>query len=151
MIPIALIENCVLNQPGLKAQVKDIPNIHIVGEANTGAQALHLVQQHKSPVILVDSDWLDIGGLEMTRRLLQHDASVKIIILSASQNYILANHFLWINVAAYLYKDKDITQEIQDALMQVRTGNQCVSKAIIDQNGIECEKDIATKYFKEDG
>jgi DNA-binding NarL/FixJ family response regulator len=56
----------------------------LAGTAADGAQALRLVRATRPDVVLLDLQLPDLSGVEVTRRLLAADASIHVLILSAS-------------------------------------------------------------------
>ena len=56
----------------------------LAGTAADGAQALRLVPATRPHVVLLDLHLPDMPGVEVTRRLLAADASVRVLVLSAS-------------------------------------------------------------------
>ena len=47
MVSIVLIEDHILVREGLKALLRDCPDVKVVGEASEGKQGLKLVERHK--------------------------------------------------------------------------------------------------------
>ncbi|GAA4614346.1 response regulator transcription factor [Actinoallomurus liliacearum] len=56
----------------------------VVGTAGDGAQALRVAKATRPHVVLLDLHLPDLGGAEVTRRLLAADPSVRVLVLSAS-------------------------------------------------------------------
>ncbi|MCO5971820.1 response regulator transcription factor [Actinoallomurus soli] len=56
----------------------------VVGTAGDGAQALRVARATRPQVVLLDLHLPDLGGAEVTRRLLAADPSVRVLVLSAS-------------------------------------------------------------------
>jgi DNA-binding NarL/FixJ family response regulator len=56
----------------------------VVGTAGDGAQALRLVAATRPQVVLLDLHLPDLAGAEVTRRLLTAEASIRVLVLSAS-------------------------------------------------------------------
>jgi signal transduction histidine kinase len=55
-----------------------------VVEGKTGAQALHLVEQHRTPVVLLDIKLPDISGFEVCRYIKQKWPEVMVLMTSAT-------------------------------------------------------------------
>ena len=60
----------------------DTPEIQVIGEAESGEQAIELARLHQPDVVLLDVNMPGIGGVETTRRLLQSVPSAKVLAVS---------------------------------------------------------------------
>lgn len=56
----------------------------VVGEAETGEQALERVAELSPEIVLMDLDMPRLGGLEATRRLTAVDPDVRVVVLTGS-------------------------------------------------------------------
>ena len=71
---------------GLRRLLESEPGFEVVGEANTGAEALRLVARHNPDVLLVDLAMGDMTGLDVLRALAAAQSPVRSILLTASAN-----------------------------------------------------------------
>ena len=53
----------------LTGMLKVCPNVELLGEATSGAEALALIQTHRPQLALLDLQMPEIGGLDVVRRL----------------------------------------------------------------------------------
>lgn len=136
MINVVLVEDHVLIRTGIKALLEDAPNIKIVGESSTGAEAVRIVRRIKPQVVLLDVDLPDLGGLEIAHRLLRYDATIKIIILTACVNDVLPSRLLEMGIAGYLTKGGS-KEELTHAILQVNKGQKYISEAISKQMALK--------------
>ena len=61
---ILLADNHTLVRAGIRAWVKQIPNVLVVGEAADGREAIKLVEQHRPNLVLMDITMPVMNGLE---------------------------------------------------------------------------------------
>lgn len=82
------------------------------GTASDGAQALRLVGATRPHVVLLDLQLPDMSGVEVTRRLLATDASIHVLILSASgeQRHVL--DAMTAGATGYLMKSARLDQVV---------------------------------------
>ena len=69
---------------GLRRLLESEPGFEVVGEGNSGADALRLVALHSPDVLLVDLAMGDMSGLDVLRTLSQSRSPVRTILLTAS-------------------------------------------------------------------
>ncbi|HEY5729273.1 MAG TPA: response regulator transcription factor [Anaerolineales bacterium] len=81
-ICVLLADDHALFREGVRAILKSVPDIEIVGEAGTGQDALKLASNLKPDVILMDIQMPDLNGVEATQRILKTQPDVGIIIVT---------------------------------------------------------------------
>ena len=57
-------------------------NLKLVGEAESGEEAIQLAKQLRPEILLIDINMSPINGFEATRKILKQDPLIKIIGLS---------------------------------------------------------------------
>jgi two-component system, NarL family, nitrate/nitrite response regulator NarL len=89
------------------AMLEDDPYFKIVGQAKNGKEAIELSQQHQPDIILMDIEMPMMNGLEATKFIKEKFPSIKVIMLSVSDN--VADLFTAIQYGAqgYLLKNMD--------------------------------------------
>lgn len=65
-IRIALVDDHTLVRDGIRALLAVMPQIEVVGEADSGAAALELLEQVQPDLLLLDIGLKDTNGLELT-------------------------------------------------------------------------------------
>jgi DNA-binding NarL/FixJ family response regulator len=80
MITVLLVDDEAIVREGLRMRLAREPDIKIIGEAMTGAQACTQVQQLQPDVVLMALDLPDMDGIAVIRMLrVAHTASAVII------------------------------------------------------------------------
>ena len=149
MITIAIIDDHFFIRAALKKLLEDVPKIKVIAEASTGEEALRALQKIKPKVVLLDIDLPDLTGLEIARRLLHYDATLRIIIITGYASDIFSSRVLQMGIAGYLLKESDPEQLIE-AIRQVHQGKQYLSPAIAAQIALRkidnkpCKLDVLT-------
>lgn len=79
---ILVADDHALFLEGLRALFSATPGIVIVGEATTGEEVITLAEKTIPDVILMDINMPDINGIEATRRILQANATIGIVMVT---------------------------------------------------------------------
>lgn len=129
LINVMLVDDHDLVRTGIKRLLSERSDIIVVGEADSGEQALRLAREMKPDVILMDVKMPGIGGLEATRRLLRVDDSIKIIAVTSCDEEPFPSRLLQAGAAGYLTKGCSI-DEIVSAIHRVHAGQHYISPEI---------------------
>jgi len=132
MIQILLVDDHDLVRAGLKRILEDVKNIKVIGEACTGEEAIQMVRLRKPDVVIMDVNMPGIGGLETTRKILQIDANIKIIVVTVHVEEPYPTRLLEAGAAGYLTKSCAV-DEIVVAIQAVAKGERYVSADIARQ------------------
>lgn len=117
---------------GILRLLDDCPDLCVVGEASSGDEALFLVKNHNPDVLILDMKMPGMDGWEVTRRLKQMNAHVKIIVLSAHSSQPFPTRVLQMGAMGYLSKESAM-DEMVIAIRQVARGERYVSAKIAQQ------------------
>jgi DNA-binding NarL/FixJ family response regulator len=128
-IRVLLAEDHTLVRAGLRALLRDVPEVQVVGEAGDGREALRLIEVHRPDVVLMDITMPGLNGLETTARVVSEFPEVGVIILSmhADEEYVL--RALHLGAAGYLLKDANVA-ELQRAITTIASGETYLSPAV---------------------
>jgi DNA-binding NarL/FixJ family response regulator len=128
-IHVLLADDHVLVRAGIRALLEKIPNVEVVGEANTGREALELVRSKLPNIVLMDIAMTELGGLEALPRITKDFPTVKVIILSAHANEEYVIRALREGASGYMLKDS-ATAELELAINSVIQGKTYLSPSI---------------------
>jgi two-component system response regulator DegU len=128
-INIVLADDHVLVRNGIKAMLESEPDIHVVGEAGNGSEALERAKNLKPDILVLDIRMPEMTGLEAAARLSEYAPATKAVILSMhdSEEYVL--QALATGAYGYLLKDTDKNEFIR-ALKQIHGGSKYFSGAV---------------------
>lgn len=85
-VRILIVDDHALMRDGIRALLSPHENIHIVGEASDGKDAIEKAQELAPDVILMDIAMPGTGGLEAIRRIRKKKLTAKILVLSQYDN-----------------------------------------------------------------
>lgn len=129
MVSVILVDDHDLVRMGIKRLLEDIDSIDIVGEANSGEQALILARELKPQVMLMDVKMPGIGGLEATRRLHAAQPETKVIVVTSCTEDPFPSRLLKAGAAGYLTKGAGIDEMVL-AINSVARGQRYLSPEI---------------------
>lgn len=102
---ILMIEDHKLLRVGLKSIFEDFEDLEIVGEGETGIEAVKLAKELKPDVILMDIGLPEMDGITATKKIKEFDNNVKIIMLTSHCDENEVNQAIEAGANAYALKD----------------------------------------------
>jgi DNA-binding NarL/FixJ family response regulator len=81
-ISVLLVDDHSLVRRGFRRMLEDEEDIHVVGEASDGEEAVQLARALKPQVVVMDCALPGISGLQATRKILQLAPETLILMLS---------------------------------------------------------------------
>ena len=114
---------------GLGTLLGLITGIDVVGTAADGDEALALAIQLRPDVVLMDLRMPRCDGIEATRRLREHDAGIKVLVLTTYADDRSVIDALRAGARGYLTKDAGAA-EIREALERVTRGQPAIDPAV---------------------
>jgi DNA-binding NarL/FixJ family response regulator len=106
-IRVLIVDDQALIRTGIQSLLVRKPDIEVVGQASSGAEALRLVHELQPDVVLMDVIMPGMDGVEATRHLAGRGSPPAVIILTTFRDdeYILRG--LAAGARGYLLKDVD--------------------------------------------
>ena len=104
-IRVLLADDQALVRGGFRMILEAKDDLEVVGEAEDGAQAAELAEQHRPDVVLMDVRMPVLDGIEATRRIVASGNSARIIVLTTfdADEYVFAA--LRAGASGFLLKD----------------------------------------------
>jgi DNA-binding NarL/FixJ family response regulator len=130
-VKILVVDDHALFRAGLISLLGEMPELQVVGEADSGEAAIQMAANIKPDLILLDVNMPGMGGVEAVRVLKGKD-SYRILMLTISKND--ADLFGAISAGAdgYLLKNAE-PEELRRAILQVSEGMSVLSPQITRQ------------------
>ena len=128
-IKVILVDDHDLVRAGIKLILQDAQGITVVGEADTGEEAVKIAKEIAHDVILLDIMMPGIGGLGATGRLKRACPDSKILIVTICNNENFPSKLLQAGASGYITKGAS-QQEIVQAIRAVHTGQLYLSQDI---------------------
>ncbi len=132
MIKVLVVDDHELVRTGICRMLVDTPEIQVIGEAESGEQAIELARQHQPDVVLLDVNMPGIGGVETTRRLLQSVPSAKVLAVSGLSEEPYPSLLLKAGASGYITKGAPLDEMVR-AIRKVMQGGKYFSADIAEQ------------------
>jgi DNA-binding NarL/FixJ family response regulator len=128
-IKVLLADDHTVVRQGLRALLEAEQDITVVGEAETGRQALRLALKLLPDVVVIDVAMPLLNGLEATRQILKEMPKVRVLVLSSYSDDEYVRQVTESGAAGYLLK-QTAAQDLIRAIREARSGNAYFSPAI---------------------
>ncbi len=139
MINILLVDDHELVRTGIRKILDDVKGFKVVGETETGEDAVKFCRKSEPDVVLMDVNMPGIGGLEATKKILRYAPDVKVIVLTVHNEDPFPTKVMQIGAAGYLTKGAG-PDEMINAIRAVNSGQRYITPEIAQQ--------IALSQFK---
>ena len=133
-ITVVLADDHSVVREGLHALLQAESDIRVVGQAETGAQAVALAGELRPDVIVMDIAMPLLNGVDATRRIRQISPDTRVLILSAYSNPACIEQVLALGATGYLIKKSSILI-LARAIREVHQGNLFLDPSITPPPG----------------
>src|ERR1051325_7682360 len=128
-ITVLLADAHTVVRQGFRAVLQAEQDIAVVGEADTGRQAVGLARKLHPDVVLMDIAMPLLNGLEATHQILKEIPASTVLILSSYGDEEYVQQLTEAGAAGYLLKQTAAT-DLLKAIREVRRGNSFFSPAV---------------------
>ncbi len=135
-IRVVLTDDHAVVRMGFRLLLQGTHDIEVVGEAESGEEAVKRFVELKPDVLVMDLSMPGMGGLEAVTRVLAKDGAARILILSAHEDTIHPKRVLKAGASGYLSK-RSAAEELIQAIRQVASGKMYMEAAIAQQMAVE--------------
>jgi DNA-binding NarL/FixJ family response regulator len=114
---------------GLRALLEAEGDFEVVGEAETGRQAVQLAKTLRPDVVVMDIAMPLLNGMEATRRIVKDVPATRVLILSAHGDDEYIRQVVLLGAAGYLVKQTS-ADVLGRAIQEIQKGNTFFSPSI---------------------
>jgi DNA-binding NarL/FixJ family response regulator len=129
-VRVVLADDQPLARAGLRLLIADIPDLHVVGEAATGAQAVQLAKDLRPDVVVMDIRMPGMDGIDATRMITADNAAAaRVVVLTTfdDDDYVYAA--LRAGASGFLVKDMAL-DDILTAIRVVAAGDALIAPGV---------------------
>jgi DNA-binding NarL/FixJ family response regulator len=131
-ITVLIVDDHPLVRSGLRHLIDDEADLRVVGESDTAAGTLEIVERTKPDVAVVDIALGAESGLELVRTLAAAHPYVRILVLSMHDETLFAERALHAGAHGYVMKSEAM-REVLDAIRRVAEGKTYVSDQLSER------------------
>jgi DNA-binding NarL/FixJ family response regulator len=132
VIRILCVDDHPIVREGLASIIALQPDMELIGATESGAEALQLIQTTALDVALVDLRLKDMSGHELTRQLLSHTSSIRIIILTSFEGDADIERALAAGARGYVVKGT-ARDELLGAIRAVHAGRRHIPGSVAEK------------------
>lgn len=132
LLKLLLVDDHDLVRNGIRRILDDVEGFDVVGEAQTGEEAVKMCRKSPPDIVLMDMSMPGIGGLEATKQVLRICPDVKVIALSVHKENPFPAKVMQMGAFGYLTKEA-APQEMIRAIQKVAVGQKYIAPEIAQQ------------------
>jgi two-component system, NarL family, response regulator LiaR len=118
-ISVLIVDDHPIVREGLHRAIERDPEFCVLGEAETGMEAIRLAHSLRPDVVLMDLSLPDLDGISTTARLRHELPETEVVVLTGVLNPTLIMQAMQAGASGYLFKDtraSEIRTAIQDVI-----------------------------------
>jgi DNA-binding NarL/FixJ family response regulator len=155
-ITVLLAEDHMIVREGFRRLLEAEDDLDVIGEAQTGRQAVELTRKLRPAVVVMDIAMPQLNGLEATRQIRKAVPATKVLILSAHSDDAYVDQAIAVGAVGFLLKQTS-SHDLSNAIREVQKGNTFFSASIarrlhdqkIPANGVALRKKVARLSSRE--
>ncbi len=140
-ITVLLAEDHQIVREGFRSLLEHEHDIEVVGEAETGRQAVQLTRKLRPAVVVMDIAMPLLNGLEATRQIRKEFPDTKVLILSAHSDDAYVEQVTMLGAAGFLLKQTS-SHSLATAIREVHKGNTFFSPSISKRVQARAQKSL---------
>jgi DNA-binding NarL/FixJ family response regulator len=138
-ISVLLVDDHSLVRRGFRRMLEDEEDIHVVGEASDGEEAVKLARSLKPQVVVMDCALPGISGLQATRKILQLAPETLILMLSMHAEETWVRQAMDAGARGYVLKNA-MDLELGSAIRRMMKGETVLDGQLSRQENLKGER-----------
>jgi DNA-binding NarL/FixJ family response regulator len=129
---VVLVDDHPVVREGLRGMIDAEPDLTVVGEAGSGAEAIAMAESLRPDVILMDLRMPDVDGVTATERILAVLPHTRIVVVTTYESDTDILRAVEAGAAGYLLKDAT-RAELADAVRDAARGKTVLAPTVADR------------------
>ena len=126
---IVLVDDHPMMREGMKLLINSTPDLRVVGEAGTAAEAIGLVPELSPDLVVLDLTLPDRHGLEVLKELIGSNPRLAVLVVSMHDEMLYAERALRSGARGYLMKESG-GERLLAAIRSIMSGKVYVSDRV---------------------
>lgn len=139
-LTVLLVDDHALVRRGFRRILEDEAEIEVVGEASSGEEAVSLAKKQKPAVIVMDCALPGMSGLDATRKILEANPEVAILMLSMHSEDTLVRQALDAGARGYILKTA-MDLDLANAVKRVAKGEKVLDPQVARPASLRGERE----------
>lgn len=128
-IRVYMVDDHALVRTGMRMILSAEIDIEVVGEAESGEEALPQIRKLKPDIVLCDLHLPGVSGLEVTERIVKGDYGTRVIVVSVLEDGPMPKRLIAAGAAGYVGKAGD-AKELLRAVRDVSLGKRYLASGV---------------------
>ncbi|MEU6021494.1 response regulator [Micromonospora sp. NPDC048871] len=128
-VRVLLVDDQPLVRAGLRVLIADVPDMEVVGEAGTGAEAVRLTREVVPDVVLMDLRMPGTDGIQATRQIIAAGGPTRVLVLTTFDDDEHVHGALRAGASGFLVKDMAL-EDILAAIRVVAAGDALIAPGV---------------------
>jgi len=128
-IRVYMVDDHALVRTGMRMILSAETDIEVVGEAESGEEALPQIRKLKPDIVLCDLHLPGVSGLEVTERIVKGDYGTRVIVVSVLEDGPMPKRLIAAGAAGYVGKAGD-ARELLRAVRDVALGKRYLASGV---------------------
>lgn len=128
-VRVVVVDDHALFRRGLISLLEEMPELHVVGEAVNGQDALSIIERVKPDVVLLDINMPILDGIQTLGAIRKKDVSQKVLMLTISQNDDDLIGAIVAGANGYVLKNTE-PETLKNTILRVYAGNSVLSPEV---------------------
>jgi DNA-binding NarL/FixJ family response regulator len=129
---IVLADDHQIVRQGLRALLKSVPDLELLGEASDGLETVRLSERRQPDVLVVDLMMPGLNGMDVARQVAKRSPRTRVVVLSMHSNEAYVVEALRAGAKAYVLKEAG-AEELVAAIRAAAQGRRYFSPPISEQ------------------
>jgi DNA-binding NarL/FixJ family response regulator len=138
-ISVLLVDDHSLVRRGFRRMLEDEPDLHVVGEASDGEEAIKLARSLAPRVVVMDCALPGMNGLQATRKILQSAPDTLVLMLSMHTEETWVRQALDAGARGYVLKNA-MDLELGSAIRRIVNGETVLDGQLAKQESLKGER-----------